>query len=107
MWVMKTYQKTKKRDQLCLFLFSNNVDLKNILTFLGASIAATNLLQVHLHKFSSVQFSVQLISASRPSTEHFIRNTGTGSDGRSCHLSHCPHKFMQNNKIQMTDHGEK
>jgi len=33
-------------------------------------------------KFSSVQF----ISASRPSTKYFIRNTGTGKDGRSCHL---------------------
>jgi len=31
--------------------------------------------------FSSVAF----ISASRLSTEHFIRNAGTGSDGRSCH----------------------
>jgi len=30
--------------------------------------------------------SVQFISASRPSTEYFIRNTGTGSDDRSCHL---------------------
>ena len=38
-------------------------------------------------QFSSVQF----IYASRPSTEYFIRNTGTGSDGRSCHLRHCPH----------------
>ena len=35
--------------------------------------------------------SVQFIYASRPSTKYFIRNTGTGSDGRSCHLRHCPH----------------
>jgi len=53
--------------------------------------------------FSSVQF----ISESRQSTEYFIKNTGTGSDGRSCHLVHCPHKFMQNNKIQMKSHSEK
>ena len=32
-------------------------------------------------KFCTVQFS----SASRPSTKYFIRNTGTGSAGRSCH----------------------
>jgi len=32
--------------------------------------------------------SVQFIYASRPSAEYFIRNTGTGSDGRSCHLRH-------------------
>jgi len=51
--------------------------------------------------------SVQFISPSRPSTEYLIRNTGTGSDGRCCHLSHCPHKFMQNNKIQMKYHSEK
>jgi len=51
--------------------------------------------------------SVQFVSASRPSTEYFIRNTGTGSDSRSCHLSHCPHKFMQNTKIQMKHHSKK
>ena len=34
------------------------------------------------------------------------RNTGTGSDGRSCHLRHCPHKLTQNNKIQMKHHSE-
>jgi len=39
----------------------------------------------------TVQFSVQFIYASRPSTKYFIRNTGTGSDGISCHLRHCPH----------------
>ena len=33
-------------------------------------------------------YSVQFISASRPSTKYFIGNTGPGSDGRSCHLSH-------------------
>ena len=38
--------------------------------------------------------SVQFIFVCRPSTEYFIRNTGTGSDGRSCHLSHCPHVYM-------------
>jgi len=38
--------------------------------------------------------SVQFITASRPSTECFIRTTGTGSDGRSCHFSHCPHKLL-------------
>jgi len=32
------------------------------------------------------QVSVQFISASRPSTEYFFRNTGTGSNGHSCHL---------------------
>ena len=53
--------------------------------------------------FSSVQF----ISASQPSTKYFIRNTGTGSDGHSCHLRHCPHKFTQNNKIQMKHHSKK
>jgi len=36
--------------------------------------------------------------------KYFIKNTGTGSDGRSCHLCHCPHKFMQNNKMQMKHH---
>ena len=36
---------------------------------------------------------VQFISASWPSTEYFIRNTGTGSDGRSYHFSHCPSDF--------------
>jgi len=36
-----------------------------------------------------LQCSVQFIYASRPSTEYFIRNTGTGSDGRSRHLRHC------------------
>ena len=40
------------------------------------------------------------------STKYFIRNTGTGSDGRSCPLRHCPHKFTQNNKIQMKHHSE-
>ena len=50
--------------------------------------------------------SVQFIYASRPSTEYFIRNTGTGSDGRSCHLRHCPHKFTQDNKIQMKHHSK-
>jgi len=52
--------------------------------------------------FSSVQF----IYASRPSTKYFIRNTGTGSDCRSCHLRHCPHKFTQNNKMQMKHHSK-
>jgi len=33
-------------------------------------------------KFSFVYFYIP--------KEYFIRNTGTGSDGRSCHLSHCP-----------------
>jgi len=28
--------------------------------------------------------SIQFISAFRPSTEYFIRNAGTGRDGRSC-----------------------
>jgi len=50
---------------------------------------------------------VQFISASRPITEYFIRNTGTGSDGRSCHLRHCPNNFTQNNKIQMKHHSKK
>jgi len=54
-------------------------------------------------QFSSFQF----ISASWPSTKYFIRTTGTESDGRSCHLSHCPHKFTQNNKIQMKHHSNK
>jgi len=44
-----------------------------------------------------VSSSVQFIYASRPSTKYFIRNTGTESDGRSCHLRPCPHKFTQNN----------
>jgi len=35
-----------------------------------------------------VQFSLFLHPT--PSKEYFIRNTGTGNDGRSCHLSHCP-----------------
>jgi len=46
-------------------------------------------------RFSSVKTyssSVQFIFASRPNTEYFIRSTGAGSDGRSCHLSHCPHQ---------------
>jgi len=55
----------------------------------------------------TISSSVQFIYASRPSTGYFIRNTGTGSDGRSCHLRHCPHKFMQNNKIPMKHHSEK
>ena len=50
--------------------------------------------------------SVQFMYTSRPSTKYFIRNTGTGSDGRSCHLRHCPHKFTQNNKIQMKHHSK-
>ena len=54
----------------------------------------------------TAQTSVQFIYASRPSTKYFIRNTGTGSDGRSCHLRHCPHKFTQKNKIQMKHHSE-
>ena len=39
-------------------------------------------------KFLAVQFS--LFMHSRPSTKYFVRNTGTGSDGRSCHVRHCP-----------------
>jgi len=31
-------------------------------------------------------WAVQFISASRLSTKYFVRNTGTGSDGRSCLL---------------------
>jgi len=49
-------------------------------------------LQVKLLQYSAkiATYSVQFIYASRPSTKYFIRNTGTGSDGRSCHLRHCP-----------------
>jgi len=35
----------------------------------------------------AICLGVQVIYASRPSTEYFIRNTGTGSDGRSCHFT--------------------
>jgi len=59
-----------------------------------------------MHMTRLVHSSVQFIYASRPSTEYFIRNTGTGSDGRSCHLRHCPHKFTQDNKIQMKHHSK-
>jgi len=62
-----------------------------------------SLRSLNMHfQFSSVQF----IYASRPSTKYLIRNTGTGSDCRSCHLRHCPHKFTQINKIQMKPHSE-
>jgi len=55
---MQTYKKQKNCYQLCLFLFSNNVDLKNnfrnyrktILKFLDARIAAINLFQFDLDK---------------------------------------------------------
>ena len=34
------------------------------------------------------------------------QNTLSASDSHSCHLRHCPHKFMQNNKIQMKHHSK-
>jgi len=47
---METHKTTKNRYKLCLFLFNINVDLKNnnvknILHFLGARVAAINLFQ--------------------------------------------------------------
>jgi len=64
--------------------------------------------QHELDQFTaSYNQAVQFISASRLSAKYFIRNTGTGSGGRSCHLSHCPHKFTHNNKIQMKLHSKK
>jgi len=56
MRAMETYKKQKNRYQLCLFLFNNNVDLKNNNRnieksfYLGARIAAINLFQVDLDK---------------------------------------------------------
>ena len=54
---METYKQQKNRYQLCLFLFINNVDLKNIteimkiiLNFLGTWMAGINLFQVDLDK---------------------------------------------------------
>ena len=32
--------------------------------------------------------------------KYFIRNTGTGSDGRSCHLSHCPTSSWKTTKYK-------
>ena len=43
---------------------------------------------IHEQEYMLVS-SVQFIFVSRRNTEYLIRNTGTGSDGRSCHLSHC------------------
>ena len=53
---------------------------------------------IRFQQFSSVLF----IYASRPSTKCFIRNTGTGSDGRSSHLRHCPHAFKWPPRFQQT-----
>ena len=44
--------------------------------------------------------SVQFIYASRPSTKYFIRNTETGSDGRSCYFSHTPKNSCKTTKYK-------
>jgi len=51
---METYKNQKNHNQLCLFLFSNNVNLKNnnrnykkkLMDFVGARTSAINLFQV-------------------------------------------------------------
>jgi len=80
MWVSEEGQEFQIFSKNTVFLISSG---KNQISSLLA------LEQKRLEKSTSAPpGSVQFISASRPSTEYFIKNTGTGSDGRSCHLSH-------------------